>query len=93
METLERACGMMVGIGVGNLLGIPWEGWTRTRIESRKPGGVHEITPSEDYPDDDDLAQAILLAEACIETGPLDIDDLACRFWAWGELNGLGMGG
>ena len=93
METLERARGMMVGIGVGNLLGIPWEGWTRTQIERRRSGGVREITARDGHPDDDDLAQATLLAEASIETGQLDVNDLARRFWAWGELNGAGMGG
>ncbi len=93
MELVERARGLMVGIAVGNLLGIPWEGRRRASIERRCPGGVHEITAAEGSPDDDDLAQAILLAEACIETDQLDIDDLARRFWVWGEANGCGMGG
>ena len=93
MELRERARGMMVGIGVGNLLGIPWEGWSREAIEERNPGGVREMTACEGYPDDDDLAQAILLAEACIETDSLDVSDLMRRFWVWGEMNGAGMGG
>ena len=93
MELVERARGMMVGIGVGNLLGIPWEGRSRESIARRSPGGVREITAVEGRPDDDDLAQAILLAEACIESDRLDIADLARRFWIWGESNGAGMGG
>jgi len=92
MEIVERARGMMVGIGAGNLLGIPWEGRSRTVIARQSRGAVREITAREGYPDDDDLAQAILLAEACIETAELDIADLMRRFWAWGELNGAGMG-
>lgn len=92
MELIERARGMMVGIGAGNLLGIPWEGRSRIVIERQNPGGVTGITAREGYPDDDDLAQAILLAEACIETSQLDVADLMRRFWAWGELNGAGMG-
>ena len=79
---------MMVGIGAGNLLGIPWEGKRGSFIASRNPAGVRGITAREGYPDDDDLAQAILLAEACIESGQLDVADLMRRFWAWGELNG-----
>ena len=56
--------------------------------------GVREITAAKVYPDDDDdLAQAILLAEACVEYVRLDTDDLMRRFWAWGETNGAGMGG
>lgn len=93
MELSERAAGLMVGIGVGNLLGIPWEGKSRARIADHNPHGVSEITAKEGFPDDDDLAQAILLAEACIEGGDLDLDDLAGRFWEWGELNSAGMGG
>ena len=92
MELIERARGMMVGIGAGNLLGIPWEGKSRSFIASQNPGGVTGITAREGYPDDDDLAQAILLAKACIESGQLDVADLMRRFWAWGELNGAGMG-
>lgn len=52
-----------------------------------------EITAREGYPDDDDLAQALLLAEACLESGQLDVADLMRRFWEWGELSGAGMGG
>lgn len=93
MDLPERARGLMVGIGVGNLLGIPWEGRSAAFIRDGNPHGVRDITARTGHPDDDDLAQAILLADACIETDALDIDDLARRFWAWGELNGGGMGG
>ena len=88
-----RARGMMVGIGVGNLLGIPWEGKSREFIQQRCPGGVREITATDSRPDDDDLAQAILLADACTECDRLDTDDLMRRFWEWGEANGAGIGG
>ncbi len=97
MEMIERARGMMVGIGVGNLLGIPWEFSTRAlRREQRLHGPVREITAKEGYLDDDDLAQAILLAETCIDSANaegLNVEDLARRFWHWGETNGAGMGG
>jgi len=97
LELIERARGMMVGIGVGNLLGIPWEFSTRAlRHEQQLHGPVREITAKEGYLDDDDLAQAILLAEACIDSANsegLNVEDLARRFWHWGETNGAGMGG
>ena len=51
----------------------------------------HDISARGGYPDDDDLAQSIIVAEAA-EEGPLDVEDLGHRFWEWGELNGLGMG-
>ena len=93
MELLERARGMMVGIGAGNLLGIRFEGWsTAEQLRESHPDGVREIEAEPGYPDDDDLAQAILLAEACAEFDALDPDDLMRRLWHWAETNGMGMG-
>lgn len=93
MELLERARGMMVGIGAGNLLGIRFEGWsTAEDLRESHPDGVREIEAEPGYPDDDDLAQAILLAEACAEFDALDPDDLMRRLWHWAEINGAGMG-
>ena len=93
MQLLERARGMMVGIGAGNLLGIRFEGWsTAEQLRESHPDGVREIEASPGYPDDDDLAQAILLAEACAEFDALDPDDLMRRLWHWAETNGMGMG-
>lgn len=94
IDLAERARGMMVGIAVGNLFGLHWEGrWQELREEQARRGPVREIYAREGFPDDDDLAQAILLAEACLESGHLDTADLAQRFWIWGETNGVGMGG
>ena len=93
MQLLERARGMMVGIGAGNLLGIRFEGWsTAEQLRETHPDGVREIEARPGYPDDDDLAQAILLAEACAEFDALDPDDLMRRLWHWAEINGMGMG-
>ena len=95
MELRERAQGMMVGIAVGNLLGIPYEGgrWDADSIrEEFGDGGIREIAAKQGYPDDDDLAQAIVLAEACAESESLDLDDFVHRLWIWGEINGAGMG-
>ena len=82
----------MVGIAAGNLLGIVQEGWSRRRLTETYPEGVREIAAATGYPDDDDIAQAIVIAEAVVQ-GPLDPDDLGRRFWEWAETNGLGMGG
>ena len=91
-DTTERARGLMVGIATGNLLGIVQEGWSRRRVAEAFPDGVREIAADIGYPDDDDLAQAIVIAEAA-EQGPLDPGDLGRRLWEWAETNGLGMGG
>lgn len=90
----DRSRGLMVGVAVGNLLGLPYEGrrWNRAAIAADFPSGIREITAKPGWPDDDDLAQSILLAEASIALNTYDINDLARRFWAWAETNGAGMG-
>ncbi len=90
-DAVERARGLMVGIAAGNLLGIVQEGWSRGQVAEAFPDGVREIAADAGYPDDDDLAQAIMIAEAALR-GALDPDDLGRRFWAWAETNGLGIG-
>lgn len=87
----NRERGLMAGIAAGNLLGITVEGKSRSRVRERYPNGIRDIPAQPGYPDDDDLAQSIIIAEAA-EAGPLDVNDLGRRFWAWGERNGLGMG-
>lgn len=92
MELQDRCRGAMVGLAVGNLLGLPCEGWRQEEIRRRWPDGIREIEAEPGHPDDDDLAQAVILADACDGAETLDVDDLARRFWVWGEENGLGMG-
>ncbi len=87
----DRERGLMVGIAAGNLLGITIEGRPRSWIRERFPNGLRDIAAVPGFPDDDDLAQSIIVAEAA-EEGPLDVEDLGHRFWEWGEVNGLGMG-
>ena len=92
MKLQDRCRGLMVGLAAGNLLGILCEGWPREEIRRRWPEGVRDIVASTGYPDDDDLAQAVILAEECLGGDELDADKLARRFWVWGEENGLGIG-
>lgn len=93
-EAQDRCRGLMVGLGVGNLLGIPQEGWPRHMVEASYPNGIREIELGPGEPDDDDLAQAIILAEAAIDAGPdpLDVEEIGRRFWGWAEENGRGIG-
>ena len=87
----EKACGLMTGIAVGNLLGLPYEGWPREWIAREHPGGIMEIDAVDGWDDDDDVAQSILIAEAAAK-GPLDVADLGRRLSAWEETNGSGIG-
>ena len=91
-DLADRCRGTMVGLAVGNLMGVRHEGWSRHHILGRYPGGIREIDALPGYPDDDDLAQAVILADACLASDRLEVGDVARRFWEWGEKNGLGMG-
>ena len=88
----DRAQGVMVGVAVGNLLGLPIEGRSWTQIQERFPNGVTEISGGEMLkPLDDDPAQSVELAEALLEGGD-PVERFAARLVAWSVLNGRGMG-
>ena len=88
----DRAHGTMLGLAVGNLLGLPMEGWSSDWIEHRYPDGVIDIDPREAYrPMDDDLAQAVDLGEVLLDGGDY-VDEFAGRLVAWRHENGRGMG-
>lgn len=90
--TRDRCRGCLVGLAAGNMLGVPVEGWPQAAIRGRYPDGVRDIEVRPEQPDDDDLAQAIILAAASLEADALDAEDLGRRFWEWAEENGLGIG-
>ena len=88
----ERARGTMLGLAVGNLLGIPMESQWYHDIDVRYSKGVSEIDPREAYaPMDDDLAQAVDLGEALVEGGDY-VQNFADRLVMWARENGRGMG-
>ena len=89
---LDRSRGVMLGVVVGNLLGLPVEGRSRQWIEEQYPQGLSEIKPAEmARPLDDDPAQSVELAEALLEGGDLP-ERFAARLVSWSLLNGRGMG-
>lgn len=66
----DRAHGAILGLAVGNLLGLPVEGVWYYRIAAAYPNGFREIDPREAHrPMDDDLAQAVDLGEALLTGG------------------------
>ena len=88
----DRARGTMLGLAVGNLLGLPMEGWSSAAIENRYPDGVTYIDPREAHSQmDDDLAQAVDLGEALLEGGDY-VDEFAKRIVVWRRENARGMG-
>ncbi len=93
-ETLaERYRGAILGLAAGNVLGLPVEGYPRTLIARHHPEGVRDIPREEQrLPWDDDLAQAVILAESILENDRLDVEDLSVRLLAWRRANGRGIG-
>ena len=87
-----RTRGVMLGLAVGNLLGIPVEGLGYGEIERLYPNGVRDIDPREAYcPLDDDLAQAVELGETLLEGGDY-VGEFGERLVVWARENGRGMG-
>ena len=82
----------MLGLAVGNLLGLPVEGWRYQEIHGSYPQGIADIDPWEvDRPMDDDLAQAVDLGEALVDGGDY-IRNFADRLVTWRQENGRGIG-
>ncbi len=89
----DRFRGVMLGMAVGNALGLPVEGHSAHSIRRRFPEGITEVNAQErERPWDDDLAQAAILAEALIESGEFDPEKFAARLAAWAQENGRGIG-
>lgn len=92
-DLADRYRGAMLGLAAGNSLGLPVEGFLRPYIVRLHPGGVRDVAPEERTRSwDDDLAQAVVLAEAIVERDGFEIGDLAARLLAWRRENGRGIG-
>ena len=86
----ERIEGGLLGLLVGDALGVPYEFQPPARVPA--PPSI-EFTPPEGYPRahasvppgtySDDGAQALCLLASLLECGRLDLDDLGRRFVAW----------
>ena len=89
----SRYRGALLGLAAGNALGCAVEGLTASQIRSFLAHGVREIPEEEsDKLWDDDVAQAIELAESLLSTELLDPDDYLRRLIRWMEDNGRGIG-
>ncbi len=88
----DRARGVMLGLAVGNLLGLPMEGDSYQGIQRSYPEGVRDIDLREAQRSmDDDLAQAVDLGEALVEGGDY-VTTFADRLVTWRYENGRGIG-
>ncbi len=93
IDRLERFQGCLVGVAVGDALGMPVEGMSKGQIRSRfgtlkdmvdgrRPAG--NIT--------DDTMQTLCLAESIAELGDFDLDDAAKRLLDWFHTDPFGIG-
>lgn len=91
--TQDQYRGVMVGLAVGNALGVRGEGRSRETLRREFPHGLRDILPQERRRAwDDDTAQSVILAEALLEDPRLDPGDFADRLVRWANENGRGIG-
>ena len=89
---VDRARGVMMGLAVGNLLGLRAGGQSHEQIASKYPSGIRDIDPKQlILPMDDALAQAVELSEAMLDQGDT-VRQFARRLISWRHDNGLGAG-
>jgi len=94
LQLVTRARGALLGLVVGNQLGVPTETLgTASAIREAFPQGVRDLAaPPEGSPFDDDAAMALLLAASLAEQGDFDANDVAERWVKWMKLDGRGIG-
>jgi ADP-ribosyl-[dinitrogen reductase] hydrolase len=94
LQLVTRARGALLGLVVGNQLGVPTETLgTASAIREAFPQGVRDLAaPPQGSPFDDDAAMALLLAASLAEQGDFDANDVAERWVKWMKLDGRGIG-
>jgi ADP-ribosyl-[dinitrogen reductase] hydrolase len=93
-KLITRARGALLGLVVGNQLGVPTERYgTAKAIREAFPQGIRDLTPPpRGSPFDDDAAMTLLLAESLVEKGDFDATDVAERWVRWMKIDGRGIG-
>lgn len=94
LSLADRARGAMLGLAVGNALGLPAEALgSADAIAARWPGGLTEVLRQDSpaSPWDDDVALAVILAEE-LASPEVDLRRLAHRWVAWARDDGRGIG-
>lgn len=93
VSELERFQGCLVGLAVGDALGMPVEGWSAEQIR-RRYGVLREmvdgVRPAGSVTDD--TMQAICIAESIVEVGHFDADDVMRRLLNWYRTDPFGIG-
>jgi ADP-ribosylglycohydrolase len=91
----DRFAGCLVGLAIGDALGMPFEGMHAQAILDER-SQVTEFLPGHGLASGqytDDTKMMLCLAESMVENGRVNPDDIARRFVAWfesGDLRGIG---
>lgn len=96
MSLIDRFQGCLIGLAVGDSLGAPIEGISRTEIRLRYGqvtemlgGGWLGLKPGE-YTDD--TAMMLCIARSIVERGGFVPEDVASRFLDWFHAGAIGIG-
>jgi ADP-ribosyl-[dinitrogen reductase] hydrolase len=89
----EKYKGCLVGLAIGDALGVPVEGFSQKEIE----GQYGRVTDYIDSPYGigawtDDTSMTLAIAESYLQFGDCRIDDIAKRFIHWYKTDGRGIG-
>lgn len=92
-QFVTRARGALLGLVIGNQLGVPTEHLSAEGIRAAFPNGVRDLQPAPaGSPFDDDAAMTLLLAQSLVERGEFDASDVAERWVQWLRTDGRGVG-
>jgi len=97
----DRVRGVLFGQAIGDALGLGTEFLSKRQVAAYYPHGLHaleQIVPDRhrarwapgDWTDDTD--QMLCILESLLETGRVDIRDIAARVRAWAVGGGMGIG-
>jgi ADP-ribosyl-[dinitrogen reductase] hydrolase len=84
--TRDKVRGSLIGLAVGDALGMPVEGWSHERIMEKHPGGIRGYVTPEDHKYFDGIAAgtwtddtyfSLVMARALIEAGKFDMEVIA----------------
>jgi ADP-ribosyl-[dinitrogen reductase] hydrolase len=92
----DQFVGCLVGLAIGDALGMPFEGMSARAIQARH-ATVTEFLPGDGLAAGqytDDTKMMLCIAESLAENGCVNPEDVARRFVAWfdsGDLRGIGV--
>ncbi len=92
-EKIKRFRGCLVGVAVGDALGMPVEGMSKQEIK-RMHGTLREMVdgPRSAGNVTDDTLQTLFLAQSMVELGEFNPDDAAKRLFSWYRTDPFGIG-